>query len=94
MAKAQGLALNPTTISGMCGRLKCCLKYEFDTYKELEGNLPRTGAAVRCAEGCGCVWDKDIMKQRVKVKLDDGRMVECPVEDLDQVSGKTNGEGS
>ena len=83
MAKTQRLALNPGTIGGMCGRLKCCLKYEFDSYREANGNLPRDGAAVRCQEGCGCVGDKDIMRQRVKVRMDDGRILDFPVEELE-----------
>ena len=78
MAKTQRLALNPTTISGMCGRLKCCLKYEFDNYKKLGDNLPRDGAPVQCRDGCGCVWDRDILGQRVKVRMEDGRVLEFP----------------
>lgn len=83
MAKTQRLALNPGTIGGMCGRLKCCLKYEFESYRRASETLPRDGAPVRCQEGCGCVWDKDIMRQRVKVRMDDGRILDCPVEELE-----------
>lgn len=78
MAKTQRLALNPAAISGMCGRLKCCLKYEFDNYKQSGETLPRDGARVRCEDGCGCVWDKDVMRQRVKVRLEDGRILDYP----------------
>ena len=82
MAKTQRLTLNPGTISGMCGRLKCCLKYEFDSYRQMGETLPRDGASVRCGDGCGCVWDKDIMRQRVKVRLEDGRILDYPAEEV------------
>ena len=58
MAKIQRLALNPGSISGMCGRLKCCLKYEFDNYRELGDNLPRGSAVARCEDGCGCACEQ------------------------------------
>ncbi len=63
MAKIQHLALNPSSISGMCGRLKCCLKYEFDNYRELGDNLPRDGAQAPCGAGCGCGVNKGQEKQ-------------------------------
>lgn len=76
MAKAQRLALNPASIGGVCGRLKCCLKYEFDCYRHMGEKLPRDGARVRCEAGEGCVVDKDILRQRVKVRMADGRVME------------------
>ncbi len=76
MAKAQRLALNPSSIGGACGRLKCCLKYEFDCYRRLGERLPRDGARVCCGEGQGCVVDKDILRQRIKVRMDDGRVMD------------------
>jgi cell fate regulator YaaT (PSP1 superfamily) len=85
MAKTQRLTLNPGTISGMCGRLKCCLKYEFAHYKHASEHLPKDGAPVCCPDGCGRVWDKDVLEQRVKVRLDDGRVLEYPVEALKPV---------
>ena len=90
MAKTQGLSLNPAAISGMCGRLKCCLKYEFETYRVLGADLPRNGTTVRCGEGCGCVWDKDVLGQRVKVRLEDGRVVACPANEVKPVSEPPN----
>lgn len=77
MAKVQRLALNPASISGACGRLKCCLKYEFDCYQRMGEALPREGARVRCGECAGAVVDKDVLRQVVKVRTDDGRVVEC-----------------
>ena len=82
MAKTQRLALNPATISGMCGRLKCCLKFEFASYKQMGEALPRDGAPVRCPDGCGCVCDKNVLEQLVKVRLEDGRVLDYPVESL------------
>ena len=82
MAKVQRLALNPGTISGMCGRLKCCLKYEFDNYRELGDNLPRDGAPVHCPGGCGRLCDKDILRQRLKVRLDDGRVMDYAADEV------------
>lgn len=76
MAKAQRLALNPATIGGVCGRLKCCLKFEFDIYRRQGENLPRDGARVQCPEGRGWVADKDVLRQRIKVRLEDGRILE------------------
>ncbi len=73
MAKQQRLALNPTTISGMCGRLKCCLRYEQDVYRELAQTMPADGDEVEIPEGRGFVVDRDIPRQRVKVRLEDKR---------------------
>jgi len=64
MAKVQRLALNPGSISGMCGRLKCCLKYEFDNYRELGDNLPHEGSRERCQDGCGCACDQGQEKRQ------------------------------
>jgi cell fate regulator YaaT (PSP1 superfamily) len=75
MAKNQRLSLNPAAISGMCGRLKCCLRYENDLYKQLSEGLPRDGARVRCPEGEGKVEDKDVLAQRIRVRLADGRVL-------------------
>lgn len=77
MAKTQRISMNPNTISGMCGRLKCCLRYENDQYAECDRHLPRDGAKVVCPEGDGVVIDKDIMRQRLRIKLNDQRVVEC-----------------
>jgi cell fate regulator YaaT (PSP1 superfamily) len=84
MAKAQRLSLNPQAISGMCGRLKCCLRYEFDQYKEADKHLPRDGACVKCPGGEGRVCGKNILAERVKVRLEDERIVEYSVDELEQ----------
>ncbi|MFZ5800621.1 MAG: PSP1 domain-containing protein [Candidatus Omnitrophota bacterium] len=69
MAKEQGLPLNPPKISGVCGRLMCCLAYEFDTYKSLAKDLPREGEKITTAEGKGKVIAVDILKRKVKVEV-------------------------
>lgn len=76
MAKQQNLALNPGTISGMCGRLKCCLRYEHDTYREMAQGLPREGAIVECEEGRAMVIDRDVLRRRLRVRLQDNRVFE------------------
>ena len=74
MAKEQSLSLNPTKISGLCGRLMCCLKYEQDTYEELLGKMPNVGDVVATPQGRGIIVDTYTLLERVKakVKLDDG----------------------
>ena len=70
MAKEQGLSLNPSKISGTCGRLMCCLKYEQDVYDELLDAIPPEGSIVLTPEGKGVVTELDIFKGDVKVLLD------------------------
>ena len=70
MAKEQGLSLNPTKISGVCGRLMCCLKYEQDAYEELLKIMPKQGAFVHTPDGDGVVESISLLKELVKVKLD------------------------
>ncbi len=70
MAKEQGLSLNPTKISGTCGRLMCCLKYEQDAYEHLLRVTPKIGAIVETGSGRGTVVDVDMLKGMLKVRLD------------------------
>jgi cell fate regulator YaaT (PSP1 superfamily) len=87
MAKIQRLSLNPGAISGMCGRLKCCLRYECDQYRDLGRTLPRHGCRVDCPSGRGTVIDSDVLRQRVRLRLDgSNRAVECPVDDVRRCS--------
>ena len=69
MAKVQNLSLNPTKISGICGRLMCCLKYENDVYMELRKGMPDTGEKVKTADGMGKVVETNILESKVKVRL-------------------------
>lgn len=72
MAKDQGLSLNPTKISGCCGRLMCCLNYEQNVYDELIKITPRVGAAVQTPQGIGQVMSVSILEQKVKVRYEGG----------------------
>jgi cell fate regulator YaaT (PSP1 superfamily) len=70
MAKTQNLSLNPTKISGTCGRLMCCLKYEQDAYEDLLRTAPKAESFVDTPEGRGTVVEIDLLRQRVKVKME------------------------
>ncbi len=71
MAKTQNLSLNPTKISGTCGRLMCCLKYEQDAYEDLIRNSPKVDSFVDTPEGRGTVIESELLRQRVKVRMED-----------------------
>ena len=71
MAKTQNLSLNPTKISGTCGRLMCCLKYEQDAYEDLLRNAPKMDSFVDTPEGRGTVVEVDLLRSRVKVRMED-----------------------
>ena len=86
MAKTQGLSLNPGKISGLCGRLMCCLSYENDYYAEASLQMPKIGAEVGTPEGRATVASVNMLKMQVKVKIDDknGGLIfkDYPVEEL------------
>ena len=69
MAKTQGLSLNPTSISGLCGKLKCCLAYENDFYNEVSKIMPRLNTEVITPDGKGLVIYNNLLKQQVSVKF-------------------------
>ena len=71
MAKTQGLSLNPGKISGLCGRLMCCLSYESDYYAEAYKKMPKVGAEISTPDGKGIVASVNMLKMQVKVKIDD-----------------------
>ncbi len=71
MAKEQNLSLNPTKISGNCGRLMCCLKYEQEVYEEKLKKLPKIGAIVKTPDGEGVVENVETLKEKLRVKLKD-----------------------
>jgi cell fate regulator YaaT (PSP1 superfamily) len=78
MAKDQKLPLNPLRISGACGRLMCCLKYEHPLYQQFAEDAPALGSAVDTADGTGTVVDHDVPGEKVVVRLDgDGRRSAC-----------------
>ncbi len=86
MAKTQGLSLNPGKISGLCGRLMCCLSYENDYYAEASKKMPKVGSEVGTPEGKAIVASVNMLKMEVKVKIDDknGGWIykDYPVEDI------------
>ena len=81
-AKMQKATLDPGKISGRCGRLKCCLRYEEENYEELRKKLPRTNTRVLTSEGAGVVLDTTILTQLVKVRLDNDRIVAVANDEL------------
>ena len=88
MAKEQDLSLNPSKLAGMCGRLKCCLRYEYETYLELKRALPAVGRKVTCVKGDGVVVKQLPMREAVLVRRDDdGTEVEATLEDLVEQKG-------
>lgn len=72
MAKEQNISLNPSKISGNCGRLMCCLKYEHEVYEEKLNRLPKCGAIVKTPDGDGVVDSVETLKEIIRVKLKDG----------------------
>ncbi len=98
MAKDQNLALNPGKLSGMCGRLKCCLSYEHSLYAELRKGLPKLGCYVSTQQGQGVVRGQNVLEQTVLVALETGgqltlRPTEVTVRPKPQVKPRRRGEG-
>jgi cell fate regulator YaaT (PSP1 superfamily) len=75
MAKLQKSTLDPTKISGRCGRLKCCLRFEQDVYEEFQEALPPVGVRVLTAKGQGRVLAQEVLARRVLVEFEDGRRI-------------------
>lgn len=89
MAKNQNLSLNPQKISGTCGKLLCCIKYENETYAFMRKNLPDVGDIVRLEEGEGKVLSVDVLKQQLKVKLfEDEKFLTVDLKDVKSFKGK------
>ena len=96
MAKTQGLSLNPTKISGLCGRLMCCLSYENDYYKEVYKKMPKIGSEVITADGKGTVISANMLTYNVKVKIEakDGSLMykDFKLEELKGIKANTEDE--
>ena len=84
MAKDQSLSLNPTKISGLCGRLMCCLTFENDTYQELKESFPKIGKTVTTKDGKGKVLRHNVLKKLVVIRMEDGTEIELPAEDVSE----------
>lgn len=82
MAKLQKSTLDPTKISGRCGRLKCCLRFEQDVYEEFQKELPPLGSRVVTAKGQGRVLAHEILARRVLVEFEDGRRLPVAVDEV------------
>lgn len=104
MAKEQNLSLNPSKISGVCGRLMCCLNYEYGTYREYARFLPQEGDTMKTSEGMARVRSVDVLKKKVMVEFEDGLVKElsfapcccpdqeCPVHKNIAVMSKKKGK--
>jgi cell fate regulator YaaT (PSP1 superfamily) len=82
MAKGQNLSLNPSKISGMCGRLMCCLAYEFDHYEKAKKDLPKVGKKVNTAHGTAKVIRQNIFREKLTVLLESGEEKEISYEEI------------
>ncbi len=90
MAKLQKATLDPTKISGRCGRLKCCLRYEYDTYEAHRRDLPSVGTTVVTKEGQGRVLSQELLSRQLLVSYEDGRRVLTGEHDIVTVVSKGN----
>ena len=82
MAKLQKSTLDPSKISGRCGRLKCCLRFEQDVYEEFQAELPQPGARVVTAKGQGRVLAQEILARKVLVEFEDGRRLPVAMDEI------------
>lgn len=82
MAKEQNLPLNPLKISGICGRLMCCLRYESEVYKEFNKRAPKRGAEVETPQGTGRVVDYNVPREKVIVSVGEGSLIEVPLSEI------------
>ena len=86
MAKEQDLPLSPPGLAGQCGRLRCCLRFEYEQYRELKRGLPKIGATVKTSHGNAVVVVGHPLKQSVTVRMEEGGWTEIPMAELDTVS--------
>jgi cell fate regulator YaaT (PSP1 superfamily) len=87
MAKLQKASLDPNKISGRCGRLKCCLRYEYDTYEEYQRELPKVGKMVLTRQGQGKVLAQEILAKKILVGFEDNRRLMIDLSDVITVVG-------
>ncbi len=92
MAKEQDLSLNPTKISGLCGRLMCCLHYEYDAYKDFKQRAPKKNAVIETPAGTGKVVEFDMPRERLTLRMEDGSRLVVPLDAMD-TGGKEPREG-
>jgi cell fate regulator YaaT (PSP1 superfamily) len=94
MAKEQQLSLNPSKISGVCGRLMCCLTYEYAAYQEIKRHLPKLGKKVKLPEGEAKIIRYNVIRQTATLELEEGQELEIPLAELTihQTPEKTGGD--
>ena len=93
MAKEQGISLNPIKISGMCGRLMCCLNYEQKIYSDILKEMPRIGSYVKTPQGNGIVKDFNLLEKELEVQLDsnkDGVPLKIEAQNVEVINKKNN----
>ncbi len=83
MAKEQDLPLNPLKISGLCGRLMCCLRYEFEAYKDFKSRAPRRNAIIETPQGLAKVIDMNTPREMITLQFEDGSRTEVPLSAMD-----------
>ena len=88
MAKLQKATLDPTKISGRCGRLKCCLRYEYDNYESSARQLPRAGSRIVTRQGTARVLNRNLLAEQLLVETEDHRRILIPASDVLSVIGK------
>ena len=91
MAKLQKATLDPTKISGRCGRLKCCLRYEYDTYESIQAELPPIGSEILTRAGRALVLGHEILAEQLLIETDDRRRVTIPASDVLSVVSRGSG---
>ncbi len=91
MAKSQKATLDPSKISGVCGRLMCCLRYEDDLYRELKAKLPKKGSMLETAKGSGKVVDVDVLSQTLMIRTANSNMIRVQLSDI--VGVEKQGDG-
>jgi cell fate regulator YaaT (PSP1 superfamily) len=82
MAKEQGMLLNPTKISGLCGRLMCCLAFEHETYCLLKREFPDSGKYVQTKTRCGKVVRQNVIKESITIKTDEGDEIDVGIDEI------------
>jgi cell fate regulator YaaT (PSP1 superfamily) len=89
MAKEQDLPLNPAKISGACGRLMCCLRYEFEAYRDFKNRAPKRGALIETPIGKAKVVDFDTPREVITMRLEDGKLLSIPLAEFDSVEDES-----
>ena len=82
MAKEQGLSLNPEKISGLCGRLMCCLAFEYDGYVEMRKGMPKCGKTIKITQGAAKVLRQNVLRGEIAVALESGQEITLNVKDI------------